>query len=175
MAGAGKHTAGTPAWLGAVPRPAWLGAVLAAVLCCAMLIGATDAAASAKGIKQAIRTYIPRIDAAEGRVLSAIGEYKAKGDPAAVEEALDRSVNVVRALAAKVARQSAGSSRVRKAKAKIISGLKAIVYAYQHLATAYADKTPAPSAAKAEAEASVRAIKRGVRELAEGSKLLKHA
>jgi hypothetical protein len=150
-------------------------AVLAAALCCTMLIGATDASASAKGIKQAIRTYIPKIDEAEGHVLSAIGEYKEKPDPALVEEALNESVSVVRALEAKVAKQSARSPRVRKGKAKTIAGLKAIVRAYQHLATAYADKAPAPVAAKAEAEASVRAVKRGVRELAEGAKLLKHA
>jgi len=149
-------------------------AALAAVLCAAMLIPATDASASAKGIKQAIKTYIPKIDQAEGHVLTAIGEYKEAGNPTVVEEALANTVSVVRELEAKVAGQRARAHRVKHGKAKIMTGLKAIVRAYQHLATAFADKAPAPDVAKSEAEKSVRSIRRGVRELEEGLKLLRH-
>ncbi len=150
-------------------------ALMTAVLCCAVLIPAAGASASGKSIKQAIKAYLPKLDVAEGHVVSAIGEYKEKHEPAVVETALSETVSVVRAMEARVAKQSAGSPKVKKAKAKIIAGLKAIARAYQDLATAYADKAPAPAAAKAEAEASLRAIKHGARELLEGAKLLKHA
>ena len=135
--------------------------VLSAVLCSAMLIPASGALASAKSIRQALKVYIPKIEQAEGHVQTAIGEYKEKGDPAVVEEALGNTVTVVQALEAKVAKQSARSRRVKRTKAKIIAGLEAIVLAYQHLGTAFADKAPAPSAAKAEAEKSIRSVRRG--------------
>jgi hypothetical protein len=150
-------------------------ALLTAVLCCAVLIPAAGASASAKSIKQAIKAYIPKLDVAEGHVVTAIGEYKEKHEPAVVETALTETVTVVRAMEAKVAKQPAGSPKVKKAKAKIVAGLKAIAGAYQDLANAFADKAPAPETAKSELEKSKDAIKHGARELLEGTKLLKHA
>jgi hypothetical protein len=145
---------------------------LAALVCSVALIPVASASASGASIKSAIKSYNSKILVAEGHVVSALGEYKQTKNPAGVQAALSESITVISALKSKVAHQSAGRPRVKKAKLKIEKGLEAIIVSYQKLATAYGEKTANPEAAIAEGTKALAAVKVGRKELLEGVKLL---
>jgi hypothetical protein len=149
-----------------------------ALVCASMLCGlaaaqAVPASASESSIKAAIRSYNSKLLEAEGHVVSALGEYKQSKQPAGVQSALQGSVTVISALRSKIAAQSAGRPRVKRAKLKIEKGLGAVIVAYRGLETAYGEKGASPEAAEAEAAKALVAVKRGRKELLEGVKLLK--
>lgn len=143
---------------------------------CGVLIGPTSVATANKAsIRAAITSYSSKVDVAEGRVLTAVGEYKESKDPkdpAGVQAAIANSVAVITALKAKVALQSAVAPRVRKAKRKVESGLQAIIVGYKELSVAYGENATSPEAAAAEATKAEVAVKQGRKQLTEGVKLL---
>jgi hypothetical protein len=140
---------------------------------CFMTIGpVASASASAGSIKAAIESYTPKILVAEGRVVTAVGEYKTSNDPTGVEKAIGESVAVLGALEAKVAHQSAGAPRVKLAKKKVVKGLQAVIVGYNDLSSAYAEKASSSEAATADATTAVALVKKGQKRLSEGVKLL---
>jgi hypothetical protein len=146
-------------------------AVSAAALCGATLVPA-GAAASVSSIKAVIESYSPKIEVAEGRVLTAIGEYSESTGPAGVESAISGSVGVLGSLKENVAAQPAGSRRGRRAKAKIESGLQAVIVGYGDLSEAYAERTENRQASVSEAASAVALVRKAQKDLAEGVKLL---
>jgi len=145
----------------------------AALLCSALVIPVTAASASAGSIKAAIKSETPTILVDEGHLLTALGEYKTSGNPSAVQAALAVTITSVHSLESKIAAQPAVKPRVKKAKAKLEKGLKIIVVAYERLSTAFGERTVSPEAAKAETTKALIAVKRGGKELTEGTKLLR--
>jgi hypothetical protein len=151
-------------------------AVCAATLCGAIVGPVAGASASVASIKAAIVSYNSKIDVAEGHVLTAVGEYKESKDPkdpAGVEAAIGNSVAVIGSLKAKVAHQSAATRRAKRAKAKILAGLQAIIVGYKELSSAYVETTTSPEAAMTEATKAAILAKKGRKELGEGVKLLR--
>jgi hypothetical protein len=145
---------------------------------CAATLGAvtmgpvSGASASSASIRAAIKSYSGKVDVAEGHVVSALGEYKTSKEPAGVQAALKEAVTVLAALKAKVAVQSTGRPRVKKAKTKIEQGLQGVIVAYKGLEVAFGEKATSPEAASAEAKKAEAAVKKGIAELREGVKLL---
>jgi hypothetical protein len=131
-----------------------------------------SALGSAKSIKAAIVSYNARVDTAEGAVLTALGEYEKSKEPAALQAAIENSKNVLGALEVAVSHQSAGTNRVKRAKARIVKGLQALVVGYGELSVAYGEKAASTEAAVAEATKALAAVKVGRKELLEGVKLL---
>jgi N-acetylglutamate synthase/N-acetylornithine aminotransferase len=76
-----------------------------------MLGSVASASASSASIKAAIESYGSKIDVAEGRVLTAVGEYKTTKNPSGVQSAIGESVAVLSALRSKVQHQAAGQAR----------------------------------------------------------------
>lgn len=147
-------------------------AVLTATLLGVTLAPAVNASASVASIKAVILSYGPRIDVAEGHVLTALGEYKESTGPAEVESAIGGSVAVLGSLKGKVAEQSVGTRRARKAKAKIASGLQAVIVGYEDLSEAYAQRTANRAVAVTEATNAEARVKEGQKDLRAGVKLL---
>lgn len=146
-----------------------------AVLVCAAatLVGpVAGASASKASIKQALKSFSGRIDVAEGEVVTAIGHYKTTKEPAPLEAAIGKSISVLKALKAKIAAQSAGSTKVKTAKTKLLKGIGAAIVAYEHLSTAYGEHGTNKAAAEAEAQAGLAKLKSAQRQLKEASKLL---
>jgi hypothetical protein len=141
-------------------------------LCCVLMGPVSAATASKASIKHAIESYGSKVDVAEGHVLTAVGEYKETKDPAGVEAAIGKSVAVIGAMKAKVAKQSASAPRVKKAKRKIVSGLQAVIVGYDELSSAYAEVATAPEAATGEIAKAEASVKKGRKQLSEGVKLL---
>jgi hypothetical protein len=130
------------------------------------------ASASDASIKAAFKKYNPKVDIAEGRVLSAAGVYETDHVAAPVETAITESATVLAGLRADVARQSAGRPRVKKAKRLIVKGLGVLISAYGKLKLAYSEKATEPEAAKIEATASVAQVTAGRKQLLAGANLL---
>jgi hypothetical protein len=143
-----------------------------AVLCGVLIGPVSSASASKASIKAAIVSYGSKIDVAEGGVLTAVGEYKETKDPAPIEAAITKSVAVIGALKAKVARQSAAAPRVKRAKSKIQAGLQAVIVGYDELSTAYGEIASQPEAASSEAAKADAVVKKGREQLSEGVRLL---
>jgi hypothetical protein len=147
-------------------------AACVAVLAVAPLVAAADAPASAGSIKSLVASYNGKIIASEDRLLTAIGEYKRTQDAAPVLGALDEAIGVLRSLKSKIAKQSATATRVKKGKADLEKGLQAVVAAYEHLKSAFSEKTGSPSAANEDTQRADMAVKTGRAELMAGLKLL---
>lgn len=147
-------------------------AVFAATLCCLTLVPAAVASASGRSIKAAIVSYGAKIEASEAHVETAVKEYETSQNPAGVEAAIGEAGAVLGALERKVAHQSAPTSRVKRARAKIVSGLHAIVSGYKVLSRAYEEKAASPEAASTDAAHSLAMIKSGKKDLNAGVKLL---
>ncbi len=143
------------------------------VITAVMLVPVAGASASDSGIKSLIKSYNGKIVTSEGKLLTAIGEYKSTQNPAPVVTALDNAIGVLRSLKSKIAKQSATAARVKKGKADLVKGLQAVIVAYGHLKVAFGEKAGSPSAAKENAEKADLAVKKGRVDLAEGLKLLK--
>jgi hypothetical protein len=143
------------------------------VLAAVMLVPVAGASASDSSIKSLIKSDNGKIITSEGKLLTAIGEYKSTQNAAPVVSALDNAIGVLRSLKSKIAKQSAASTRVKKGKADLVKGLQAVIVAYEHLKTAFGEKAASPSAAKEDAEKADLAVKKGRVDLAEGLKLLK--
>jgi hypothetical protein len=141
-------------------------------MCAAVLVPASVASASGVSIKAAIQSYESRILTSEGRVVTALGEYKTSNNPSGVVAALKHATAVLEGLESKIAKQSAGSLRIKRAKSKIESGLHAVVTAYRRLENAFNVKSVSQETATAEAKKALEAVKRGGRQLREGAKLL---
>ncbi|MHB1469121.1 MAG: hypothetical protein ACYCX7_08190, partial [Solirubrobacteraceae bacterium] len=117
-------------------------------------------------------SYGPKIDRAEGGVLTAVGKYKASGkDPEAVRAAIGRSIRVLTSMNAKIAKQSAPAGRVSTGKADVEAGLKKIVSAYKHLRSEFG-KQLSPEVAQADAKRLVQAVLTARKDLTKGVKLL---
>ena len=148
-------------------------AVLLLAVSVAVLVGpVAGASASKASIKAALKSYSGQVDQAEGGVLTALGAYKTSKDPAPVDAALGKSVTVLKALKAKIAKQSAPSSKIKTAKTKLLKGIGAVIVAYEHLGTAFSDHGTDQPAAEAEAKAALVKVKAGQKELKEAAKLL---
>ena len=147
-------------------------AAFTVVLCCVTLGQAAVASASSKSIKVAIVSYGAKIDASEAHLETAVKEYEQSQNPTGVEAAIGEAAAVLGALESKVAHQSARTPRVKRARAKIVSGLRTIVSGYKVLSKAYEEKATDQEAATADAASSVAVVKRGKKELNAGVKLL---
>jgi hypothetical protein len=145
----------------------------AAMLCSVLVVPVTAASASAGSIKAAIKSETPTILVDEGHFITALGEYKTSGSPAAVQAALTATITSVHSLESKIAAQPAVHPRVKRGKAKLEKGLQAIVVAYERLNTAFGEHAVSPEAAKAETKKALIAVKKGGKELTEGMKLLR--
>ena len=152
------------------PR-AWViaGLLIASAALAGPVVGASASDAS---IRAAFKKYSPKINIAEGHVLSAAGAYETDHVAAPVEMAISESVDVLKGLRGDVARQSAGRPRVRKAKRLIIKGLGGVISAYGKLKTSFAEKETEPEAAKIEASAALKQVAAGRKQLIAGTKLL---
>src|ERR1700689_1909597 len=140
-------------------------AVACAAVLGAMLLGpVAGASASDASIKNVIKTNDAKIAIAEGRALTAIGEYKMTRNAAPGETALTNSIDVRHALKTQIARQTAGSSRVKEGKIKLEKGLHSVIVAYEHLKAAFNVKSVSPQAAKEQAEKAIVSVKKGRRE-----------
>ncbi len=154
-------------------RTKMLRAVLLLAVSAAVLTGPVSGASASKAsIKAALKSYSGKVDEAEGGVLTALGAYKASKEPAPVETALGKSVTVLKALKAKIAKQSAPSIKVKTAKTKLLKGIGAVIVAYEHLGTAFSDHATNQSAAESEAKTALLKVKAGQKELKEAAKLL---
>jgi hypothetical protein len=145
----------------------------AAVVCGVLTLPVTGASASDASIKRAIKIYNPKILVAEGHLVTAIGEYKASGNPAPVITDLDASIGVLHSLKTKIAAQAAASTRVKEGKTKLLKGLHAVIVAYDQLKVAFGERAGSPTAAKENAEKAEVAVKKGRKDLAEAVLLLK--
>jgi hypothetical protein len=146
-----------------------------ATLCFAIMGPVAAASASSKSIKAVIVSYSPKVDIAEGHVVTAVGEYEASAEPkspAGVEAAIANSVAVLSALKAKVADQPARKPRVKKARTKIVKGLQAVIVGYGDLSVAYEQKATNQEAATVEANKADALAAEGRKELQSGVKLL---
>lgn len=147
-------------------------------LACLVVMGAlaampiTNAPASAGSIKMVLKSYTPKIKLAETEVASSLAEFEKTKNLKTVQAALAGVVNVLKSLDGKVAAQSAPRSKVKKAKTKIVDGLKAFILAYDKLEKAVGEIHVKPATVKAEAEKAKSALKAGARQLNEGEKLL---
>jgi hypothetical protein len=143
------------------------------VLTTAMLAVVAGAPASAGSIKSLVTSYDGKIITSEGKLLTAIGDYKSTQNAAPVLTALDNAIGVLRSLKSKIAKQSATAARVKKGKADLEKGLQAVIVAYEHLKSAFSEKAASPSEAKEDAEKADTAVKKGRADLAAGLQLLK--
>lgn len=145
-----------------------------AALCTAAVTGpASSAWASDASIKAAVRSFDTKIVASEEKAAGAIREYRSTGDPKPVQTALSEAISVLRALKAKIAGQSAKTSRVKAGKAELLKGLRDVIRSYQHLSTAFGVKSLSPSAAKAQAEKALTELKTAKALLRKAGRLLR--
>jgi len=82
------------------------------------------APASAGSIKSLVTSYDGKIITSEGKLLTAIGDYKSTQNAAPVLTALDNAIGVLRSLKSKIAKQSATAARVKKGKADLEKGCR---------------------------------------------------
>lgn len=143
------------------------------MVCGATAVSVTSAAANDTSIKAAIRSYNPRMLVDEGHLVTALGEYKTSRDPKGVQAALATCIATFHALRSKIAAQSASRHSVRAGRAKLETGLQAIIVAYEGLNTAFGERKMSPEAAKTEAANATIAVDKGRTDLAEGMKLLR--
>jgi hypothetical protein len=154
-------------------RSGTLRAIVALAVCAAALAGpVSGASASRASIKHALKSFSGRVDVAEGEVVTAVGHYKTTKEPAPVEAAIGKSVTVLKALKEKIAAQSAGSSRIKTAKTKLLKGIGAVIVAYEHLGTAYGEHGTDQPAAEAEAKTALTELASAEKQLKEAAKLL---
>ena len=154
-------------------RTKMLRAVLLLTVSVAVLAGPVSGASASKAsIKAVLKSAGPQITSAEKGVASAIVAYKTSHEPAAVESALAKSIAVLKSTRTKVASQSAGSAAVKLAKSKIVKGLSAVAAAYVRLNSAFAQHGSDPQAANTEAEAALKKVATGRKQLKEAVKLL---
>lgn len=148
-------------------------AVLASVAMLAQIAGpVTDAQASAKGIKSALKRYEGKIIVAEKHVVAAESTYETSKDPAPVIAAIEGSVKLISQLRGAIAHQGAAAPRVKEAKHLLVAGLTGTITAYGYLKTAFGERATNEPAAKAEAEKAVVTVKRAKAELKKGARLL---
>lgn len=149
----------------------WIAAVL--LLSCSFCSGSASTAwGSETSIKAVIVSYAGKIEIAEGRVITAVGEFRETKNVAPLETAISGSVSVLRTLQARLSRQGAHSSRVKEAKAKIVGGLRELVVAYEQLAAAYNEYLTNPNAARSAALSAQGLVVEGRNEVMQGIKLL---
>ncbi len=153
-------------------RKASCAAVLCIAAACLLAGPVSGASASRASIKAVLRSYSAKIEIVEGKVVTAIGEYKTSHNPAPVDEAITNSITVISAVRTKIEHQSASAPRVKTAKQKLVKGLGGIIAAYEKLKTAYSVKAASPAAAEAEGEKALVALKAGTKELREAARLL---
>jgi len=146
--------------------------VCVVVLTAAMLPAVASAPASAGSIKSLVRSYDGKIITSEGKLLTAIGDYKSTQNAAPVVTALDNAIRVLRSLKSKISKQSATAARVRRGKADLEKGLQAVIGAYEHLKSAFSEKAASPPEAREDAEKADTAVKKGRADLTQGLKLL---
>jgi hypothetical protein len=144
-----------------------------ALLAVASLVAVANAPASAGSIKSLVASYNGKIIASEDKLLAAIDEYERSQDAAPVLGALDDAMGVLRSLKSKIAKQPATAARVRKGKADLERGLQAVIAAYEHLKSAFGEKSGSPSAANEDTQRADMAVKIGRAELTAGLKLLR--
>jgi hypothetical protein len=141
---------------------------------CALLTGpVASASASDASIKKVFKQWDARLLVSEGRLETALGEYKTTRNAAPVETALNNAIEVLRGLKAKIQHQSAASTRVKEGKAKVVKGLGALILAYEHLKTAFNVRATSQQAAQEQAQQAKTALRHGAVEFVEGAKLLK--
>jgi hypothetical protein len=143
------------------------------VLCSGLAIPVTAASASDASIKAAVRSYSPKLLVDEGRLVTAVGEYKTSHNPGGVQAALGVSISTIHSLRSKIVAQPASRHSVRAGKAKLEVGLQGIIGAYERLSKAFGEHNVSPEAAKTEVAAAGIAVDKARTELAEGMKLLR--
>jgi hypothetical protein len=146
--------------------------LLLAVSAAALAVPVSGASASKASIKAVLKSSSPQVAQAEKGVVGALGAYKTSPNPAPVESAIAKSIFVLKSLRTKVASQSAGPAAVKLAKSKLVKGISTVVAAYVRLNSAFAQHGTDPSAAKGEAEAALKKVATGRKQLKEAVKLL---
>ena len=145
----------------------------AALVLSGALVGpVATAAATDASIKALISGHESKIVADEGRLLTAIGEFKKSANPTAVEAADKVVISDLRTLASKLSKLRASTVPVKLGKSKFDKGLLTIAIAYSKLEKVFAEQAHAPSAALAESKKVLKAVKKGQRQLQAGVKLL---
>lgn len=147
-------------------------AALSAIAALGLAGPVSGAAASAAGIKHALKTYQGRVLVAEGHVVSAEGTYTTTKEPAPVVAAIEESVKVLGELRSAVQRQSAARPKIKEAKRLIVTGVGDVITAYGNLKTAFSEKSVDEAVAKAEAEKAIAAVKVARGDLEKAGKLL---
>jgi hypothetical protein len=156
-----------------VTRTKTLRAVLLLAVSVVVLAGPVSGASASKAsIEAVLKSSGPQITSAEKGVASAIVAYKSSHDPAPVESALAKSIAVLKGTRTKIASQSAGPAAVKLAKSKLVKGLSAVAAAYVRLNSAFAQHGSDPQAAETEAEAGLKKVATGRKQLKEAVKLL---
>ncbi|HXP38117.1 MAG TPA: hypothetical protein VN817_10165 [Solirubrobacteraceae bacterium] len=154
-------------------RTKMLRAVALLAVSVVVLAGPVGAASASKAsIKAVLKSSTPQVALAEHGVVSAITAYKTSHEPAPVESAIAKSIFVLKGLRTKIASQSAGPAAVKLAKSKLVKGVSAVVAAYVRLNSAFVQHGTDPSAAKSEAEAALKKVAAGRKQLSEAVKLL---
>jgi hypothetical protein len=156
-----------------VTRTNMLRAVLPLAVSAAVLSGPVSGASASKAsIKAVLTSSNAQVAQAEKGVVSALGTYKTSPNPAPVESAIAKSIFVLKRLRTNIASQPAGPAAVKLAKSKLVKGISAVVSAYVRLNSAFAQHGTDPSAAKGEAEAALKKVASGRKQLKEAVKLL---
>jgi hypothetical protein len=146
--------------------------LLLAVSAVVLVAPVSGASASKTSIEAALKSSNPQVLLAEQGVASAITAYKTSHEPAPVESAIAKSIFVLKGLRTKIASQPAGPAAVKLAKSKLVKGVSAVIAAYVRLNSAFAQHGTDPSAAKTEAEAALKKVASGRKQLKEAVKLL---
>jgi hypothetical protein len=151
-----------------------LRAVLLLAVSATVLAGPVSGASASKAsIKAALKSGLPQVKSTELAAADAIKTFKTTHEAAPVDSALANAITALKSVKAKVAKQSAGASAVKMAKAKLLKGFSAIVLAYEHLGTAFQEHGTDPSAAEAEATMALTKIKAGNTQIKAAAKLLR--
>jgi hypothetical protein len=148
-------------------------AAFTVMVCCMAMVPAAAASASRRSIEVAIASYGSKIEVAEQHVEAAAKEYEQSKDPAVVQRTLGESASVLGAMEHRVASQSAGVPKGKRAKTKIVNGLKTIIGGYKQLSSAYGERAANPGPAEAAAAKAVATIKKGHKQFLVGIDLLK--
>ncbi|HEV3047379.1 MAG TPA: hypothetical protein VGY13_08475 [Solirubrobacteraceae bacterium] len=130
------------------------------------------ASASRAGIRALIQSWNPKVLVSEGKVVSAVGEYKTSRNPAPVETAIGEAIGTLRGLRQGIEHQRAIRPRVKRAKDDLMDGLREVILAYERLEAAFREKGLSPAAADRNARRANALVQRGQRDLREGARLL---
>jgi hypothetical protein len=134
----------------------------------------TTKAKTKASIKAALNSYDAQLEAVHARVVTAVDAYTTSTDVGAVQAAISEELTVLRDIRTTVkAVSTAGHPLIHYGKTLVVEGLKGWITSDEHLSKMFADTaTNKPKAAKREFAHARLAIKRGLREIHRGVRLV---